>query len=126
MMKVLSFVGLNKGRYKAYLNVYYPMDQVPSNNVLQTTFRVDEKSSIVFDYTGGINLYPNPSKNVLYVDLLDAELLNEKLEIVDIHGKIVKTLLADQAKLEINTTELASGIYTLKIGVRLIKFVVEK
>ena len=102
------------------------MDQVPSNNVLQTTFRVDEKSSIVFDYTGGINLYPNPSKNVLYVDLLDAELLNEKLEIVDIHGKIVKTLLADQAKLEINTTELASGIYTLKIGVRLIKFVVEK
>ncbi len=126
MMKVLSFVDLNKGRYKAYLNVYYPMDQVPSNNVLQTTFRVDEKSSIVFDYTGGINLYPNPSKNVLYVDLLDAELLNEKLEIVDIHGKIVKTLLADQAKLEINTTELASGIYTLKIGVRLIKFVVEK
>ena len=126
MMKVLSFVDLNKGRYKAYLNVYYPMDQVPSNNVLQTTFRVDEKSSIVFDYTGGINLYPNPSKNVLYVDLLDAELLNEKIEIVDIHGKIVKTLLADQAKLEINTTELASGIYTLKIGVRLIKFVVEK
>ena len=45
---------------------------------------------------------------------------------VDIHGKIVKTLLADQAKLEINTTELSSGIYTLKIGVRLIKFVVEK
>ncbi len=126
MMKVLSFAGLNKGRYKVFLNVYYPMDQVPSNNVLQTTFRVDEKSSIVFDYTGGINLYPNPSKNVLYVDLLDAELLNEKIEIVDIHGKIVKTLLADQAKLEINTTELSSGIYTLKIGVRLIKFVVEK
>jgi hypothetical protein len=126
MLKVLSFAGLNKGRYKVYLNVYYPMDQVPSNNVFQTTFRVDEKSSIVFDYTGGINLYPNPSKNVLYVDLLDAELLNEKIEIVDIHGKIVKTLRADQAKLEINPTELSSGIYTLKIGVRLIKFVVEK
>jgi hypothetical protein len=38
----------------------------------------------------------------------------------------VKTLRAEQAKLEINTTELSSGIYTLKIGVRLIKFVVEK
>jgi hypothetical protein len=99
---------------------------VPSNNLLQTTFRVDEKSSIVFDFIGGINLYPNPSRNVLYVELLDAKLLNENLELIDMHGRVVKTLRADQAKLEINTTELSSGIYTLKIGARLIKFVVEK
>jgi hypothetical protein len=126
LLKVLSFAGLNKGRYKAYLNVYYPMDQVPNNNLLQTSFRVDEKSSIVFDFTGSINLYPNPSINVLYVDLLDADLLNERLEIIDIHGRVLKTLRADQAKLEINTSDLSAGIYTLKIGERLIKFVVEK
>jgi hypothetical protein len=126
MLKLLSFAGLNKGRYKAYLNVYYLMDQVPNNNLFQTSFRVDEKSSINFDFTGGINLYPNPSRNLLYVELLDADLLNDNLEIIDMHGRIVMALRADQAKLEINTSELPSGIYTLKIGARLIKFVVEK
>lgn len=70
MLKILSFAGLNKGRYKAYLNVYYPMDQVPNNNLLQTSFRVDEKSSIAFDYTETIKVYPNPSKDVLFVEVL--------------------------------------------------------
>jgi hypothetical protein len=126
LLKVLSFAGLNKGRYKVYLNVYYPMDQVPSNNLLQATFRVDEKSNIVFDYSESIKVYPNPSRNVLFVERIDADGYNDAIELIDLQGRVLKTIHSDQAKVEINISELSSGIYTLKVGARLIKFVVEK
>jgi len=126
MLKLLSFAGLNKGRYKVYLNVYYPMDQVPSNNLLQTTFRVDEKTNITFDYTESIKVYPNPSRNVLFVERIDSEGFAAAIELIDMQGRVLKTIHSDKAEVEINISELSSGIYTLKLGSRLIKFVVEK
>ena len=102
------------------------MDQVPSNNLLQATFRVDEKSNIVFDYSESIKVYPNPSRNVLFVERIDANGYNDAIELIDLQGRVLKTIHSDQAKVEINISELSSGIYTLKVGARLIKFVVEK
>lgn len=49
---------------------------------------------------------------------------------IDLQGRVLKTIqieqVNEQSRVEINISELSSGIYTLKIGARLIKFVVEK
>lgn len=126
LSKTLSFSGLNKGRYKAYLNVYHPMDQVPNNNVLQTVFRVDEKVSVSLSFLGQIKMYPNPSKDLLNVDFDSDVYSGEWMQVIDAQGRLLMETKVEAMHMELDLTVLPSGIYTLKIGTQLIKFVVEK
>lgn len=74
-----------------------------------------------------IKIYPNPVSSILNIDILnkDAQLII----VYDMSGRIIKEIKTDeyQKRISINTSELRSGIYMLKIQLRekntLLKFI---
>lgn len=62
----------------------------------------------------GINVYPNPAKSVLFVEVSEAS----KVQLFDLTGKalIIDKAAAAGAKAELNVEGLASGVYTIKVS----------
>jgi len=58
------------------------------------------------------SIYPNPTKNTVSIDLKD----NNKAEITiyDLNGRVIKSQII-KSKEKINMSELANGIYLIKI-----------
>ena len=79
---------------------------------------VKSKSSSTDDFLKGkINVYPNPAKDILNIDFLD-ELLSNQLSyaLYDLLGKqIANESLAVSQNHQINVSNLATGVYLLKI-----------
>ncbi len=75
----------------------------------------------------GFKLYPNPTSNTLFVEIKNNELKanNELLRIIDINGKEVRNLKIDSDKLSIDISDLANGVYFVRIGEQTEKFVKE-
>src|SRR5690554_4038326 len=61
--------------------------------------------------------YPNPTKDMLYFNQASA------YEIYDLQGKLI--MKSKKPQNSVNTSELKSGIYLIKIGGEIMKFVVE-
>ena len=61
--------------------------------------------------------YPNPTKDILYFNQASA------YEIYDLQGKLI--MKSKKPQNSVNTSELKSGIYLIKIGGEIMKFVVE-
>ena len=63
---------------------------------------------------GKLKTYPNPVSEILKVDL--GTILSGSFTIVDVKGRMVtKTTISNKQVLEIDTTELQSGVYILNI-----------
>lgn len=62
-------------------------------------------------------IYPNPTNNILCIDIKSKVHLNNQMSIFDINGKLIYTnLLKDSNSIEtINTTNMAAGMYTIEI-----------
>ena len=77
------------------------------------------------------SIYPNPSKNELFLEIMNCDLQNTNIEIYDVYGKIVKQFKITNSKLSTNKTsplkikieDLQTGIYFIKIGSVVAKFV---
>jgi hypothetical protein len=69
--------------------------------------------------TEGVKIYPNPANNVLFIE--NAE--GNRVEIVNILGQIIKSILPNNNQFQITINELKSGIYFIKTGNELIRFV---
>jgi HYR domain/Secretion system C-terminal sorting domain len=74
--------------------------------------------------------YPNPTNGQIFVEVLDVDNNEGIIEVYNELGKLVKTqnFAKSQVRYEINTSELATGIYILKIrsannDVKTIKFI---
>ncbi len=77
-----------------------------------------------------VSLYPNPTKNTLYI-----EVKNEKLKskdddrnivfVYDIYGREVKQFKIQNSKYKINVSDLEKGVYFVKVGNTLRKFIKE-
>ena len=61
--------------------------------------------------------YPNPTKDILYFNQASA------YEIYDLQGKLI--MKSKKPQNSVNTSKLKSGIYLIKIGKEIMKFVVE-
>ncbi len=93
----------------------------------------------------GFILYPNPTKSKLFVEIKDEKLKieNEAVQIIDINGKLVKTIvIANAVKQSVSNNEIATapprndvqtidisrlkkGVYFVKIGNQTERFVKE-
>ncbi len=62
----------------------------------------------------GLIAYPNPVKEVLTVNMQGVRANNAQLTIIDITGKIVRSMAVVSDKNEINMNGLSSGVYILK------------
>jgi len=66
-----------------------------------------------------INIYPNPTQDQLHVDFNATEHMTVELKLVDMSGRIVKTIQTDVEEginyLSLDMNELANGIYSLVV-----------
>lgn len=85
-------------------NSYYMDLFVAKLNCLPIGIETYEKPSL-------ISMYPNPSSSYLSIELP----LNSELEIINLHGKIIRRLLADSETITIDISGLSKGLYILNI-----------
>ena len=78
------------------------------------------------DESSLINIYPNPAKNKLQLELNNEKYINNNIFIYNIFGQVVKQLRADKKQLTVNITDLQDGIYFIKIGNTTKTFIVKK
>ena len=76
-------------------------------------------SIIVDDITTGklpnkLIIYPNPASNYLIIEIND-ELINAKVEIMNIEGKLISTSSLSSIKTKIQISDFSKGIYYLRI-----------
>lgn len=77
-------------------------------------------SSDSFSINGLVNIYPNPSSEYVNISLSLKEAAKVKINIYDIHGKIVKTILNEKKSAgsfvkRWDRSNVASGVYILEI-----------
>ena len=67
-------------------------------------------------------IFPNPASNLLYVI---SENANELITISDLSGKIVHSEKANEKQTSINVSQLSAGMYIVRVGGKVTKFVKE-
>jgi hypothetical protein len=64
-------------------------------------------------------VYPNPTKGDLFVDVSSSTVTRATFRVLDMTGKVVKTIQSDLVgglnKITVNVNELANGMYMLKV-----------
>jgi len=91
----------------------YAYNSIPNQSILagQTTVTGINENA----FASSIYLFPNPANNHLTIDL-GSNNKNVEVTITDITGKIIPIDIGiGENKIEVNTTELAEGIYIVKI-----------
>jgi hypothetical protein len=63
-----------------------------------------------------INLYPNPTKNTINIDLGNNNLKNANIQIIDLFGKVLQNESVNTRKTTINLNNYSVGIYLVKFS----------
>jgi hypothetical protein len=96
---------------------YYRLQQVDlDGNSAQHAKVVD----LIWGASGStVSLYPNPTKDVLNIDLYTTRVQNTTVKVLDMSGRIVKQIQARSEagmnKLSISLGDIASGVYTVQV-----------
>jgi hypothetical protein len=91
-------------------------DQVSQNDTIKGEFYLSPNVSIIYvDFSHQINIYPIPFTSYLKVSFHDIKI--DKLDMTDASGRKVlfKNIFENDSEVEINTTELAAGVYYLNL-----------
>lgn len=113
------------GTYKCYFDILSMDDQVFVNNKTQNSFTIDNTIGINSINIGTVLIYPNPSSETLNIYFSNSLNVGIDAQIVDIGGKVIKSFRVESQEVSLDVSDLASGVYFVKIGNGLIKFVVE-
>lgn len=73
---------------------------------------------------GNVNVYPNPSTDIITIDVTIPELMNTVAKLIDINGKLIKEIEISQPTLLLNFSNLSKGIYFIKFKDNTVKKVV--
>jgi len=65
------------------------------------------------DNVNRISLFPNPFNTS--ISIVSKDILLEEVQIYSIQGKLIKLVTSSNSKLEINTSDLSSGLYFVKV-----------
>lgn len=68
-----------------------------------------------FNLNNGISIYPNPTKDVFYIKTIDG-LIVERIEIIDVLGRILKSLDNISNKEPTELGNLSQGVHFIKIS----------
>jgi hypothetical protein len=66
-----------------------------------------------------VSIYPNPTQDVLNIDLYTTKVQNTTVKVLDMSGRIVKQVQARSEagmnKLSLSLGDIASGVYTVQV-----------
>lgn len=94
---------------------FYRIRQVTMDD---TNVNVTEAKKVLMGQNGvSVLTYPNPAQSSIFVEVLDTDNAEGTIEIYNHIGRLVQTqqFTKDQLRYQINTDNLASGTYILKI-----------
>ena len=122
----LSVAALDKGVYKAYLSTYNALDQIPQNNQVGISFRIDEKTDVKSLLANAFRVFPVPVSKTLEI-VFDSEVqLPQEVLLLDALGRVVLRQKPEAHHMWVDVSGLAAGVYTVQAGTGLIKIIVEK
>ena len=79
------------------------------------------ESNIVDNNSNSITIFPNPTRDVLFVNGLNS---NDVVRLFDLQGKLILTSTASvDGKSKMSVSQLPNGVYLLQVGVEIMKFV---
>lgn len=102
-IKINGFSGANNTSLCYTLNVSAP------NGIIVTA-----QSDDAVKAQTGIKIYPNPAKDIVYVNL-DKETKNSVLRIYDLYGRAVITKNINDVKTGVSINQLPGGLYIVKV-----------
>jgi hypothetical protein len=120
-----SFTDKLPGKYNCSLTVKSNKDQVAANNIQTTVFRISESLSNYSIIAYPIRIAPNPANDLIeiYIDNND-EVYN--IELFDSKGSIVKTTNSKENFIQLNVSDLSSGLYFIQINNQRFKIIVSR
>jgi hypothetical protein len=118
-----SFNDKEAGKYNCSLSVVSNKDQVSTNNIQSSTFRISESLNIYSLLTDKIRISPNPANDVIEIII---ENNNEKLnaELYDSKGRLVNKISSNESVIQFNVSDLSSGLYFIQINNQRFKIIV--
>jgi hypothetical protein len=96
---------------------YYRLEQVDIDNQSTMNAKVVD---IIWGTNGStVSIYPNPTQDVINIDLYTTKVQNTTVKVLDMSGRIVKQIQgrceAGMNKLSISLSEISSGVYTVQV-----------
>ena len=96
---------------------YYRLQQVDIDNHSTMNAKVVD---IIWGTNGStVSIYPNPTQDVLNIDLYTSKVQNTTVKVLDMSGRIVKQVQARSEagmnKLSLSLGDIASGVYTVQV-----------
>ena len=95
-----------------------PCGQSTYGEVEDYTVNITTSSaSLLENDLSAITIYPNPSSDILNIDLSSANEEVKSISIVDITGKLIQTIdVLENTNISLNVSSLASGLYQVMIS----------
>jgi hypothetical protein len=96
---------------------YYRLQQVDIDNQSSLNAKIVD---IIWGTNGStVSIYPNPTQDVLNIDLYTSKVQNTTVKVLDMSGRIVKQIQARSEagmnKLSLSLGDIASGVYTVQV-----------
>jgi hypothetical protein len=64
---------------------------------------------------GSVNLYPNPANEVINVECTINNVQVTNMEVYDVYGKLINTVIVNENPTRINVSNLANGMYFVRV-----------
>jgi hypothetical protein len=95
---------------------YYKLEQVDFDNSMSYTKVID----IVWGADGSVvSIYPNPAKDILNIDLSVAQTVQTEIKLLDMSGRVVKSILSQSVKgmnhMTLDLSNIAVGVYGVQV-----------
>jgi hypothetical protein len=93
-----------------------PCGQSTYGEVEDYLINITGSSGLAENPLDAISVYPNPTENELFVDLKNIDADINSIEIIDLSGKVLQVITAQQGSvMKLNTSNLAQGMYQIRI-----------
>ncbi len=111
--EIFRLIDIN-GEELASCNLYEVRKLSFKDSIVGTNF--DE-----FDFSNSIIAYPNPTKDILFIEGLKS---NEIVRIYDLDGRLVTISESNnEGMVVLSVSSLTEGIYLMQVGVEIVKFI---
>ena len=124
LLKAFDVSSMPNGDYKCYMAILSGSDQIFTNDKTSIAFKIIRTNSIQTINLSDWRVYPNPANDQLFVEIKQQNQFVTG-QIFDAYGRGLKTVLLTTGITAIDVRDLSAGVYFVKVGAGLIKFVVE-
>jgi len=100
-----DYISLSPGEYRLYTDVKLEQPNLPTS--ILSNIKTENKS---------VWVYPNPSSDIFYFEILENDIKNGNICLYDINGQLkLQKELNGVGSIELNASELCNGIYFYKL-----------